>query len=231
VNSQGELAEAEGRKLDAIGFYTRAIAGRASDPEITEHARELWNEMGGTSEAWKFLIANSPVPPKAPAPTPATAKTPVNVATQFAAWQNVGKALGEMNLHEPAGKTWTLAEFQGKMTFVTIWATWCGPCREELPSVQKLYDLTKQQKDVQVITLNIDEDPGLVEPFLAANGYLFPVIMSSGEYVEAQTTKMLSIPQNWVVDAGGRLREKSSGFDDKIPDWPKEMLDKLTQKP
>jgi len=83
MNSQGKLAEAEGRKLDAIGFYTRAIAGRAGDdPEIAKHARELWDEMGGSKHAWSALIANSPVPPKPPEP----AKTAVNVATQFAAW-------------------------------------------------------------------------------------------------------------------------------------------------
>ncbi len=226
LNSQGKLAEAEGRKLDAIAFYTRAIAGRAGDPEMAKHARGLWDEMGGTNEAWSFLIANSPVPPK----VPTTGKTPVNIASQFAGWQNVGKALGEMNLHGPAGETWTLANFQGKMTFVSVWATWCDPCREELPSVQKLYDLTKKQKDLQVITLNIDEDPGLVEPFLAANGYSFPVLMSAGEYA-GQTTGVLSIPQNWVVDRVATLREKSSGFDDKIADWPKQMFDKLAQNP
>ncbi len=170
LNSQGKLAEAEGRKLDAIALYTRAIAGRAGDSELAKHARELWGELGGTNEAWSFLIANSPVPPKAPTP----GKTTVSVASQFAAWQNVGKALNEMNLHDPAGKTWTLANFQGRMTFVTVWATWCDPCREELPSVQKLYDLTKTSKDVQVITLNIDEDPGLVDPFLAAKWLQLP---------------------------------------------------------
>jgi thiol-disulfide isomerase/thioredoxin len=225
MNSQGKLAEAEGRRLDAIGFYTRAIAGRAGDdPEIAKHARELWDEMGGTKQAWSALTANSPVPPKPPAPL----KTPVNVATQFAAWHDVGKSLAEMNLHDPAGRTWTLADFQGKMTFVTVWATWCGPCRDELPSVQKLFDLTRQQKGVQVITLNIDEDPGLVEPFLAANGYTFPVLMSSAEYAGAQTGP-LSIPQNWIVDRIAILREKSSGFDDKISDWPRQILGKLTE--
>ena len=223
MNSQGKLAEAEGRKLDAIAFYTRAIAGKAGDPEMAKHARELWDEMGGTKEAWGLLIVNSPVPPKAPPPE----KTTVNVAAQFAAWQSVGKALQKMNLHDPGGKTWTLASFQGKMTFVTVWATWCDPCREELPSVQKLYDLTRGRKDAQVITLNIDEDPGLVEPFLAANAYTFPVLMAAGEYA-GQMTGVLSIPQNWVVDQVATLLEKSSGFD-KIADWPKHMFDKLAR--
>jgi hypothetical protein len=72
-----------------------------------------------TNAAWNFLIDNNPVPPKAPAPR----KTPVNVATQFAVWQNTGEALAEMNLHDPAGNTWTHSEFKGKMTFVTVWAT------------------------------------------------------------------------------------------------------------
>jgi hypothetical protein len=96
--------------------------------------------------------------------------------------------------------------------------------------VPKLYDLTKPSKDVQGATLNIDEDPGLVEPFLAANRYTFPVLMSAGEYA-SQMTGALSIPQNWVVDRVATLGEKSSGFDYKTPDWPKQMFDKLAQSP
>jgi hypothetical protein len=78
-----------------------------------------------------------------------------------------------------------------------------------------------------VITLNLDEDPGLVEPFLAAYHYTFPVLMSARDYAARQATGDLVIPQNWLVDRTLTLREKSAGFDSTIPDWPKAMLDKL----
>jgi hypothetical protein len=93
--------------------------------------------------------------------------------------------------------------------------------------VQKLYELVKHRNDVQVITLNADEDPGLVEPFLAANHFTFPVLMAARDYVASHANGELGIPQNWLVDHALILREKSTGFDNHILDWPKAMLDKL----
>jgi thiol-disulfide isomerase/thioredoxin len=221
LNSAGKLAETEGHKLDAIALYTKAIALRAQDPDAAKHARALWDEMGGTKEGWDSATAVIQVPAK-----PAAAA--VTAAYQFAPWNSVNKALNEMNLRDVQGRTWTLEDVRGKMTLVSAWATWCGPCREELPSVQKLYELVKNRSDVQVITLNFDQDPGLVEPFLAAYHYTFPVLMSAGAYASSHVTGELGIPQNWLVDRTGILREKSVGFDSTIPDWPKAILDKLT---
>ncbi|HEV1284509.1 MAG TPA: hypothetical protein VNU44_04335 [Bryobacteraceae bacterium] len=78
-----------------------------------------------------------------------------------------------------------------------------------------------------MITLNFDEDPGLVEPFLAAYHYTFPVLMSAGRYAAGHVAGELGIPQNWLVDPTVILREKSVGFDSTIPDWSTAMLDKL----
>jgi thiol-disulfide isomerase/thioredoxin len=222
LNSEGELAEAEGRKMDAVALYVRAIALRAQDPDAAKHARELWDEMGGTGEGWASATAVNQVPVK-----PVAAKVTVTAAFQFAPWNSVNKALNQMSLEDVRAKTWTLTDLRGKTTLVTAWATWCGPCREELPSIQKLYELTKDRDDIEVITLNLDEDPGLVEPFLAAYHYTFPVLMSARVYAAQQATEGLVIPQNWLVDRTLILREKSAGFDSTIPDWPKAMLDKL----
>jgi thiol-disulfide isomerase/thioredoxin len=226
LNSAGKLAEAEGRKMDAITLYVKAIASRAQDPDTAKHARALWDEMGGTGEGWDSATAVNQVPVK-PA---AAAKAAVTAAFQFAAWNRVNKALNEMSLKDVQAKTWTLADLRGKMTLVTAWATWCGPCRDELPSVQKLYELAKDRDDIQVITLNLDEDPGLVDPFLAAYHYTFPVLMSARDYAAGQAIGDLAIPQNWLVDRTLILREKSAGFDSTIPDWPKAMLDKLLDR-
>jgi thiol-disulfide isomerase/thioredoxin len=221
LNSSGKLAEAEGRKMDAIAFYTKAIALGARDPEMAKRARTLWDQMDGTKDGWDSLTVMTP-PPSKPAPKPA-----INAVYQIAPWTSVGKPLLEMNILDVTGRTWTLDDLRGKTTFVTTWATWCVPCRDELPSVQKLYELVKHRNDVQVITLNADEDPGLVEPFLAANRFTFPVLMAARDYVASHATGELGIPQNWLVDHALILREKSTGFDNHILDWPKAMLDKL----
>lgn len=225
LNAQGKLAEADGRKMDAIAFYARAIAtaGRLQDADPAKHAETLWGEMGGTKEGWNLMTR--PVSSK-PA---ATARPTVTPVFQFAAWKPFNKALNEIKLNDVAGRTWTLADLRDKTTFVTAWATWCGPCRDELPSVQRLYELVKSRNDVQVITLNFDEDPGLVEPFLSAYHYTFPVLMSARDFAASVVQGELGIPQNWLVDRSAILREKSIGFDDKI-DWPKAMLEKLAPR-
>ena len=87
----------------------------------------------------------------------------------------------------------------------TVWATWCGPCRDELPSVQKLYDLVKNRSDIQVITFNADQDPGLVEPFLAANHFSFPVLMSALDYAAGQAVGEVGIPSKLAYRSGAQF--------------------------
>ena len=67
----------------------------------------------------------------------------------------------------------------------------------------------------------MDENPGELEPFLKSNGYTFPAILAR-RYVESGAARY-TIPQNWIVDGKGMLREKSIGFDGRITDWAKEM--------
>jgi thiol-disulfide isomerase/thioredoxin len=133
-----------------------------------------------------------------------------------------------MDLHDLLGKSWTLANLKGKSTFVNVWATWCGPCRDELPYLQKLYELSKTREGIQVITLNIDENPGEVEPFMKARNYTFPVVMTAHKYVEDMTGQS-GIPMNWLVDGSGVLQQKSVGFDSKVADWPAQMLERLAK--
>ena len=102
-----------------------------------------------------------------------------------------------------------------------MFATWCAPCRDELPSVQKLYELSKERGGFQVVVMSVDENPGELTPFLAANGYTFPVVRAR-EYVQS-VAGPYTIPQNWIVDGTGTLREKSVGFDPRTADWVDRM--------
>jgi thiol-disulfide isomerase/thioredoxin len=233
LNSTGKVAEAEGQRLDALALYTKAIADGAVDPALAKHARSLWDEMGGTEERWKLVTARLPA---SKPPTTATGnasssspKTPAESVSgtrpEPAAWIEVNRPLPQMDLRDLTGQSWTVANFKGKTTLISLWATWCLPCRDELPSVQKLFDLTKGRADIQVITLNVDDDPGLVEPFMTENHFSFPVLLSAGHYVEAMDG--LPIPQTWLVDQKANLREKSLGFNPKVTDWSSETLERL----
>jgi hypothetical protein len=97
---------------------------------------------------------------------------------------------------------------------------------DELPHLQKLYELSLTHDGMQVITLNIDENPGEVEPFMKSRNYTFPVVMNARQYAEGVTGHFM-IPMNWLVDRSGVLEQKSYGFESKGADWPKQMLEKL----
>jgi thiol-disulfide isomerase/thioredoxin len=107
------------------------------------------------------------------------------------------------------GKTWRLKDLQGKTVLIASWATWCGPCRLELPYLQKFYEKVKNRSDIQVLTFNIDEDPGLVAPFVKKNRYTFPVL-SAFSMEDARGF----VPKAWVVDPRGIWRWVQSGFDE-----------------
>jgi hypothetical protein len=99
---------------------------------------------------------------------------------------------------------------------------------EELTHLQKLYEQALARDGVQVITLNIDENPGEVEPFMKSRNYTFPVVLSARKYVEG-VTEHFTIPMNWLVDRSGVVEQKSNGFESKAADWPKQMLEKLAE--
>jgi thiol-disulfide isomerase/thioredoxin len=131
-----------------------------------------------------------------------------------------------MNLRDGAGKMWSASDFKGKTTLLNVWATWCGPCWDELPHLQKLHEMVKDRQDLQVVTISIDQNPGEVEPFLTSKHYTFPALELGLPYVE-QFIGPVSVPRNWIVDAGGVVRQESLGFDMKIADWPAEMVKRL----
>jgi thiol-disulfide isomerase/thioredoxin len=210
----GGLAEAEGHKVDAAALYTRAIAISWVRPDIIERARALWDEQGGSAEGWEIATKRLPTPKPPQQP-------PVGVAREYAAWTKIDKALPEASLRDPQGKMWAVSNLKGRTTFLNVWATWCPPCLEELPQIQKLSELSKERGTFQVMTFSVDENPGEIEPFLKAHGFTFPVILAR-HYVES-VAGPYTIPQNWIVDGKGTLREKSVGFDAGIEDWAEKM--------
>ncbi len=80
-----------------------------------------------------------------------------------------------------------------------------------MPRLQKLVDQYKNRTDVQFVTLNMDENPGLIEPFLKEHKLAFTVLPAHG-YVR-DTLKVNGIPQNWIVDSNGVVRLKGIGYD------------------
>jgi peroxiredoxin len=112
----------------------------------------------------------------------------------------------EFTLSDLQGKVWRLQDLRGKVVLVNFWATWCPPCRKEMPDIQALYEKYKDQGFV-VLAIS-DEDVAKVQPFIAEKKIGYPVLLDPGDKVN-QTFKIQGIPKSFVYDREGKLVAQS----------------------
>lgn len=108
----------------------------------------------------------------------------------------------DFTLNDIAGHSWNLRALRGKVVLVNFWATWCPPCRREMPDLDALY---KEFRDKGLVILAIsDEDSAKIGPFIAEHKYSYPVLLDPGDKV----TKLMGaqdIPKSFVYDREGKL--------------------------
>jgi len=211
---RAKWAELNGHKLDALLMYRAALDARPAsdkpdgDDELATNILRLRDELGGTADTEKLL---------AKAPRPAEAATEGR-------WEISTKEMPAWELSDLAGRNWTSASLHGKTVLINVWATWCGPCRMEHPSLQALYEKIKDRTDVQIVTFDIDEEVGDVAPYMDQNKYTFPVLFAK-DYI-ADLAPDSGIPMLWIVDASGKWRWQQVGFGNDAK-WESEILEKL----
>jgi thiol-disulfide isomerase/thioredoxin len=104
------------------------------------------------------------------------------------------------------GKTYSLDGLRGKVVLLNFWATWCPPCRREMPDLEKLYQTLGPQGFI-VLAVS-DEERGTVEKFLEGKGYTFPILLDAGREVNT-AFQVQGIPQSFVFDRQGKLVAQS----------------------
>jgi len=132
------------------------------------------------------------------------------------------------SLRDLSGNTIDVSEFKGKTIFLNIWATWCGPCRVEMPSIQSLYSKVNQDNIVFVM-LSVDrrEDFEKVKNFVNEKNYSFPVYTPAGTLPEQLQVR--SIPTTFVINADGKIVSHETGAANyDTPDF-QEFLETLPQ--
>jgi thiol-disulfide isomerase/thioredoxin len=115
-------------------------------------------------------------------------------------------------LNDLEGKPVSLAEAKGKIVLLNFWATWCGPCRAEIPD---LVDLQKRYADkLEIIALATDEDdPDDLRRFILQSGINYRVAMTSDE-VRRDYGGIAALPTSFVIDPQGRIVQKHVGLND-----------------
>jgi peroxiredoxin len=112
----------------------------------------------------------------------------------------------DFTLPDLQGKSWSLKDQRGKVVLVNFWATWCPPCRKEMPDLESLY-LRFKDRGFVVLAIS-DEDAAKVAPFLGERNITYPVLLDPGRKVNDQF-RIEGIPKSFVYDREGKLVAQS----------------------
>jgi thiol-disulfide isomerase/thioredoxin len=107
------------------------------------------------------------------------------------------------------GKPITLAALQGKVVLLNFWATWCGPCRAEIPDLVALQE--RYDGRLQIIGLNVDDEEADIQQYVKETKINYPVAMTSNE-VRRQFGGIPALPTSFVLDTEGRVVQKHVGL-------------------
>ena len=141
----------------------------------------------------------------------------------FLAWRlspQAGAALGVAGMNQPApgfqlttldGTPITRDSLRGRVVLLNFWATWCPPCRVEMPGFQEVYD---EHRDAGFVVLGVSTDAvgrATVREFLREEGISYPVAMANGEIVNAYGGARV-LPTSFLIDREGRIRHEVRGY-------------------
>ena len=115
----------------------------------------------------------------------------------------------DFTLQDLSGKRSSLKDFRGKVVFLNFWATWCIPCRDEMPQMEKLHREFKDQ-GLEVVAVNFREDKQTVKKFVAELGLTFRILLDSDGNV-SNDYGAWSLPLSYFVDRKGNFIGKVAG--------------------
>ncbi len=115
----------------------------------------------------------------------------------------------DFTLSDINGQPYTLSDHKGKLIFLNFWATWCPPCKAEMPSMQKVHDESDKDKFI-ILAVNVGEPEGSVRKFVETYKYTFPVLIDEGAKVSLKY-RAYGIPLTYVIDQKGEIIARISG--------------------
>lgn len=145
---------------------------------------------------------------------------------------NEGDPAPDFNLPLLGGEPVSLSDYRGKVVLLNVWATWCGPCREEMPSMQRLYQSLKGQP-FEILAVSIDTRGAVdVEPFIKRLALSFPILLDTEKEVPSlyQTT---AVPESFIIAPDGTIAKRIIGpldwSNSQTPEF--QLIKKLLQGP
>ena len=128
------------------------------------------------------------------------------------------------------GKGVSLTDYRGKVVFLNIWATWCGPCKQEMPSMERLYKALKGG-DFEILAVSIDTmGAKAVAPFMKEYGLSFPALLDTGGTIQ-RLYGTTGIPETFIINKEGIIEQKIIGSRDWAAPEAIRFFRNLAKKP
>lgn len=121
-----------------------------------------------------------------------------------AASLKVGQAAPDITLNDLSGTPVSLASLKGRPVVLNFWATWCPPCRREMPAFQQVWESHKGKDDLVFYALNVGESKLVVDAFMKQLGVDLPVLLDKADQAQ-NAYKILPIPATFFIDRTGKI--------------------------
>jgi thiol-disulfide isomerase/thioredoxin len=133
------------------------------------------------------------------------------------------------NIKDLAGNEIDAKSLKNKVIFLNLWATWCGPCRKEMPSIQELYSKVDHEKIAFVmLSLDTEADHQKIVKYIADKGFSFPVYETSGALPGQLQVSV--IPTTFIIGKDGKIALKKTGMEDYDTEHFGKLLEDLSLK-
>lgn len=142
-----------------------------------------------------------------------------------------GRIAPDFKLAGLDGTSESLSDLRGKVVFLNLWATWCPPCREEMPSIQALRRQFAKTPDFVVLAVSEDSNPGQVADYIKKNNFNFRVLLDPRNMV-GEAYDVSGLPESFVIGRDGRIVAHHVGpYDWANQDMHEALVDLLKAKP
>lgn len=124
-----------------------------------------------------------------------------------------GQFAPDFTLTTLSGEKITLSELKGKKVVLNFWATWCPPCKDEMPHFQKYYEKYEKEDNVEIVAVNLTyarETNERVQQFIDSFGITFPVPLMEDEEI-GKPYRIVTIPSTFFIDTEGRIQKNIKG--------------------
>lgn len=142
----------------------------------------------------------------------------------------IGKKAPDFALKDINNKPFNLSSLRGKVVILNFWATWCPPCRAEMPSLNNLYREFRN-KGLEVVAISTDRYSSIIKDYISKNPIDFTVLIDTDNKVSRQF-KVFSIPTTFLIDRNGIIIERYLGEENwASPEIKKKIKEALTGIP